>query len=139
MPASIVEVRREWSIKTAARDLGVYPSEHAVITLTTTKRAAGLQPERLKHARQLARCTIGHTYHGAMLIQFTQNHSERQPLASGYRFLKSILDRLEALPAVQTFLTTVAAQRKNGRPGYPPNAMFRALAPNGMSSGSSGG
>ena len=61
--------------------------------------------------RQISKCAMEYAYHGATLIKFTQSRPERQPLAGGYRFLNSILDRLESLPAVQTFLMTAAAQR----------------------------
>ena len=71
---------------------------------------------------------MGYTYHAATLVKFTHNRSEEQPSASGYRFLKLILDSIEALPAVQVFLMMIAAQRRNGRPGYPPSVMLRALA-----------
>lgn len=46
---------------------------------------------------------------------------------SGYGFLQAALDEIEALPAVQDFLESVAESRRNTRPGYPPSCMFRAF------------
>ena len=127
MSSSITKVRRE-RLQDCRLRFECLPQRICGDNLNDNKKNRWAATRRLKHARQLARCTMGHTYYGAMLIQFTQNSPERQPLASGYRFLKSILDRLEALLPVQAFLTTVVAQRRIGRPGYSPSAMFRALA-----------
>lgn len=38
------------------------------------------------------------------------------------------MDAIEGLPAIQTFLEEVEAGRRNGRPGYSPRVMLRALA-----------
>ena len=46
---------------------------------------------------------------------------------SGYRRLNFILDVVESLPPIHDFLEEVEAGRRNGRPGYPPRVMFRAL------------
>ncbi len=46
---------------------------------------------------------------------------------SGYGFLRTVLDELEALPSVRVFLDGIKDSRRNTRPGYPPSAMFRAV------------
>ena len=46
---------------------------------------------------------------------------------SGYGFLCTVLDELEALPSVRAFLDGIKRSRRNTRPGYPPTAMFRAV------------
>ena len=50
------------------------------------------------------------------------------PLRKGdFRFLKTILDLIEALPAMQLLLAGICEKRSRGRSGYPPRAMLRAF------------
>ena len=54
--------------------------------------------------------------------------SPPQPPKSGFGFLAYALDSLQSLPSVAAALDAISASRRNGRPGYPPAAMFRAFS-----------
>ena len=60
-------------------------------------------------------------------IYSTHGVKNGQAPRSGYAFLCATLDEIEALPSVQKLLDGIVQSRKNGRPGYPPRAMWRAV------------
>ena len=57
----------------------------------------------------------------------TCRYGAKQPPKSGFGFLSHTLDALERLPTVSAVLASIVASRRGGRPGYPPDTMFRAF------------
>ena len=63
----------------------------------------------------------------ATAVYSTRSPKSAQPPQSGSELLRAALDALEALPSAQRLIKSVEHQRRNARPGYPPNVMFRAV------------
>ena len=63
----------------------------------------------------------------AAAVYSTRSSKSAQPPRSGSELLRAALDALEQLPSAQALIKSIEHQRRNTRPGYPPNVMFRAI------------
>ena len=59
-------------------------------------------------------------------IGFTPVFQLSKPPKDGYGFFRVCLDSITSLPEVQEFIQDIIQRRQRGRPGYSPEAMFKA-------------